>query len=135
MIVREIDLADDADRIVAGLHPGELDAGVGMIKLSAAELGRIHSAALTINGSDNDVKLGDLALTAGPSGPFASNGRFSVTGGAGVIAILVLGLTVGDGALSYGAEFVAETYYSLKLADGLFVTADYQFIGNPGYNA
>ena len=56
--------------------------GVGY-NLSAAELGRIHSAALTINGSDNDVKLGDLALTAGPSGPFASNGRFSVTDFAG----------------------------------------------------
>jgi len=30
---------------------------------------------------------------------------------------------------------VAETYYSLRVAKGLYVTADYQFIANPAYNA
>ena len=29
---------------------------------------------------------------------------------------------------------MAEAYYSLKVAKGVFVTADYQFIGNPAYN-
>ena len=42
---------------------------------------------------------------------------------------------MGDGALSYAPEYVAEAYYLLKLFDGAFVTADYQFIGNPAYNA
>jgi high affinity Mn2+ porin len=46
-----------------------------------------------------------------------------------------LGLTAGDGALTYASEFVAEAYYSLKLAKGVFVTADYQFLANPAYNA
>lgn len=46
-----------------------------------------------------------------------------------------LGLTAGDGVLTYGMEAVAEAFYSLKLAKGVFITADYQFIGNPAYNA
>ena len=46
-----------------------------------------------------------------------------------------LGILVGDGALTYGSEVVAETYYSLHLAKGLYVTADYQFLANPAYNA
>ena len=46
-----------------------------------------------------------------------------------------LGLTAGDGALMYAAEYVAEAYYSLKVAKGVFLTADYQYIGNPAYNA
>jgi len=45
------------------------------------------------------------------------------------------GILIGDGALSYGSEVVAETYYSLHLAKGLYVTADYQFLANPAYNA
>ncbi len=46
-----------------------------------------------------------------------------------------LGLTGGDGALAYASEYVAEVYYSLQLAKGIFVTADYQYLGNPAYNA
>jgi high affinity Mn2+ porin len=46
-----------------------------------------------------------------------------------------LGLTAGDGALTYAPEYVAEAYYSLKVTKGVFVTADYQFLGNPAYNA
>jgi len=34
-----------------------------------------------------------------------------------------LGIMIGDGALTYGSEAVAETYYSLQVAKGLFVTA------------
>jgi high affinity Mn2+ porin len=45
-----------------------------------------------------------------------------------------LGILIGDGALSYGAEMVAETYYSLKVSKGIYLTADYQFLANPGYN-
>jgi high affinity Mn2+ porin len=46
-----------------------------------------------------------------------------------------LGILIGDGALTYAPEVVAETYYSLRVAKGLYVTADYQFIANPAYNA
>jgi high affinity Mn2+ porin len=46
-----------------------------------------------------------------------------------------LGVLVGDGAISYAAENVVETYYAFQLAKGITATADYQFLNNPGYNA
>ncbi len=42
---------------------------------------------------------------------------------------------IGDGALNYRAESIVETYYSWKAMSGLWLTADYQYIQNPGYNA
>lgn len=45
-----------------------------------------------------------------------------------------LGPLVGDGALSYASENVFEAYYAFQLAKGIVATADYQFLGNPGYN-
>jgi high affinity Mn2+ porin len=46
-----------------------------------------------------------------------------------------LGVLVGDGALSYATENVFETYYAFQLVKGIIATADYQFLGNPAYNA
>jgi len=46
-----------------------------------------------------------------------------------------LGILVGDGALSYAPENVVETYYAFQVVKGIVVTADYQFLNNPGYNA
>jgi high affinity Mn2+ porin len=45
-----------------------------------------------------------------------------------------LGPLVGDGALSYASENVFEAYYAFQLVKGIVVTADYQFLDNPGYN-
>ena len=45
-----------------------------------------------------------------------------------------LGVLVGDGALSYAAENVIETYYAFQVVKGIIATADYQFLNNPGYN-
>jgi high affinity Mn2+ porin len=45
-----------------------------------------------------------------------------------------LGVILGDGALSYGGERILEAYYKLAIADGVNVTANYQFVDNPGYN-
>jgi high affinity Mn2+ porin len=45
------------------------------------------------------------------------------------------GILVGDGRLPHpGDEAILETYYSLGLARGLHLTADYQFVDNPAYN-
>ena len=46
-----------------------------------------------------------------------------------------LGILVGDGALTYAPENVIETYYAFQLRKGLVMTADYQYLGNPAYNA
>ena len=45
-----------------------------------------------------------------------------------------LGVNIGDGALSYRPESIVETYYSVGLTENAFLTADYQFVANPGYN-
>jgi len=42
---------------------------------------------------------------------------------------------IGDGALNYHAENILEAYYSVKVMSGLWLTADYQHIENPAYNA
>jgi high affinity Mn2+ porin len=45
-----------------------------------------------------------------------------------------LGITVGDGALDYRSERLAETYYNWKLSRHYQITVDYQFAENPAYN-
>ncbi len=46
-----------------------------------------------------------------------------------------LGILVGDGMLPHpGPEQIIETYYSYALTASTKLTADYQFINNPGYN-
>jgi high affinity Mn2+ porin len=46
-----------------------------------------------------------------------------------------LGILIGDGMLPHpGPEQILETYYSYALSASTHLTADYQFIVNPGYN-
>jgi high affinity Mn2+ porin len=46
-----------------------------------------------------------------------------------------LGVLIGDGALNYRRERVLETFYAYALNKQITLTADYQFITNPAYNA
>ncbi|UPK40702.1 carbohydrate porin [Bradyrhizobium sp. 186] len=46
-----------------------------------------------------------------------------------------LGVLVGDGALNYRKERILETYYAYALNKNFTLTADYQLIVNPAYNA
>ena len=46
-----------------------------------------------------------------------------------------LSFFIGDGKLAYGPEHIVETYYSWKALRGLWLTANYQHVGNPAYNA
>jgi len=46
-----------------------------------------------------------------------------------------LGFFLGDGALRYRPENIVEAYYSLNLAKDTSLSADFQRISNPGYNA
>ena len=42
---------------------------------------------------------------------------------------------IGDGALRYHPETILEGYYNWKMAKHAWLTADYQHIDNPAYNA
>jgi high affinity Mn2+ porin len=46
-----------------------------------------------------------------------------------------LGVLIGDGALNYRRERILETYYAYALTKAITLTADYQFVTNPAYNA
>jgi len=46
-----------------------------------------------------------------------------------------LGILIGDGALNYRAERILETYYAYALTKQVTLTADYQLVTNPAYNA
>ena len=46
-----------------------------------------------------------------------------------------MGILIGDGRLSYRPEAALEVYYSLSPLGWAAITADYQLIVNPGYNA
>lgn len=45
------------------------------------------------------------------------------------------GLLIGDGQLNYRTERILETYYAFALDKSITLTADYQLIANPAYNA
>ena len=42
---------------------------------------------------------------------------------------------IGDGKISYQGERILETYYSVNLFKGAYLSADYQYIRNPAYNS
>ncbi len=42
---------------------------------------------------------------------------------------------VGDGHLHQAAESVVDVFYSLNLLKAIWLTADYQHVWNPGFNA
>ncbi len=46
-----------------------------------------------------------------------------------------LGPLIGDGQLNYRRERVFEAYYAYALTKGITLTADYQRLTNPAYNA
>jgi high affinity Mn2+ porin len=45
-----------------------------------------------------------------------------------------MGILIGDGALSYGAERILETYYAARLTSRLTLSVDYQRLANPAHN-
>ncbi len=68
-----------------GVQTSIVGAGAaGHYNLGAAELNRVHSVNLTINGSQSDVTVGALSLTAGATGPIGTAGLLAITGGSGV---------------------------------------------------
>ena len=45
-----------------------------------------------------------------------------------------LGFLLGDGALRYGRETIEEAFYDMHLWRGVYLSGDFQFVNNPGYN-
>ena len=95
------------------------------------ECDRIGSLGGQLSGTrwhrPNDV----FALAVEQNDLSAAHKDYLAAGGSGFL--------LGDGQLNYGSERLLETYYNYQFskhgaATTIFVTPDYQYIHNPGYN-
>ncbi len=71
-------------------------------------------------------KLDKAGVSVVTNGISASHQAYLRNGG--------LGFLLGDGGLTYGRENIVESYYSLHVWRGIFLSPDVQRIWNPGYN-
>jgi high affinity Mn2+ porin len=95
--------------------------------LSFTDIDRSVSGGLSIKGSfwgrpDDTVGIGGAV-----NGLSAAHRDYLAAGG--------IGLIIGDGRLTYSPERIFETYYAYSVRKGMTITADYQLITNPAYNA
>ena len=95
--------------------------------MSFTDIDSSISAGLSIKGTPWGRPSDTIGIAGALNSISTDQANYLAAGG--------LGILVGDGALTYGPEAVVETYYSLRVAKGLYVTADYQFLANPAYNA
>ena len=71
-----------------------------------------------------DDTVGFVGILSGAS---AEQIQFLKAGGTGILN--------GDGNLTYGSEKVVETYYDFPIGKGCRFAFDYQFVGDPAFNA
>ncbi len=90
------------------------------------EINRSLSAGLALKGTYWDRPDDTLGLAGVINSLSGDARRYLAAGG--------LGILIGDGALSYGLEQTIETYYNFKVTQGVTLSADFQYIQNPGYN-
>lgn len=85
------------------------------------------SAGISVNGAEWKRKDDNFGIAVVVNGLSKAHERYLANGG--------LGFQLGDGAINYANETVAECYYSYKpVATGIWLSLDYQFALNPGYN-
>ena len=90
------------------------------------EIDQTLSAGFTIKG-DGWKRNGDIfGIAAVTNGISNDHKAFLKAGGYGFI--------IGDGTLTYGREMTVEFFYNAKLNPFFWLSLDYQFVSNPGYN-
>jgi high affinity Mn2+ porin len=91
------------------------------------EIDRTASLGISLNGK-KWKRTDDIAGVAVVINCLSPDHRsYLAAGGSGFI--------LGDGKLNYGAESIAELYYNVKPSKiPVWITGDYQFVLNPGYN-
>jgi len=91
------------------------------------EIDRTASAGVSLKGTAwgrADDTLGVAVVGNGLSG---AHRDYLAAGG--------YGFMLGDGRLNYRVEAIVETFYSLAIVDKLALSADYQRVWHPAYNA
>jgi high affinity Mn2+ porin len=92
-----------------------------------ADVSQSGSAGLSIKGDFWHRPNDTVGLAGVINGISRAQQQFFAAGGRGILA--------GDGALSYGLEKTLETYYKFQIWKNINVTADYQYVSDPAYNA
>lgn len=95
--------------------------------LSFTDIDRSVSAGLSIKGSHWGRPDDTIGIGGAINGLSAAHRDFLAAGG--------IGLLIGDGRLNYSNERILEAYYAYSVLKGVTLTADYQLISNPAYNA
>lgn len=119
----ELPVADNGDTgffMRAGWNDGHTESFV------FTEVDRLLSGGFQLSGSHwgrSDDRLGVGVVIDGLSRIHAN---YLAMGGDGFL--------LGDGALRYGPEQIAEVYYNIAVISHLSISPDLQFIRNPGYN-
>lgn len=92
------------------------------------EIDHTRCVGISLNGASWQRKDDNAGIAIVVNGISKDHRTYLSKGGSGFI--------LGDGKLNYAAESIAELYYSVKpsAALPLWLTGDYQFILNPGYN-
>ena len=95
--------------------------------LSFTDVDRSVSAGLSVKGSYWGRPSDTIGIGGAVNGLSSAHRDFLAAGG--------LGLLIGDGRLNYRTENIFETYYAFSIDKNVTLTADYQLIANPAYNA
>jgi len=92
------------------------------------DINRSVSAGLSLAGKRWGRGQDTVGLAFAIDGLSTAARRYFAAGGVGIL--------IGDGQLpNYRPEKILETYYSAQLGKGLTVSADFQYVVNPAYNA
>jgi hypothetical protein len=87
---------------------------------------RVASSGVSVTGSFWRRPLDTAASMFTASGLSAVHAAYLAAGG--------LDFLIGDGRLNYAPEYVWESYYSARIAPGIFTSFDVQYVANPAYN-
>jgi len=91
------------------------------------EIDRSLSVGALIRGTGWNRAADSLGLALVRNGISGPHRDYLAAGG--------LGFFIGDGKLSYASENIFETFYSLGVTKDVWLTADFQRIFDPAYNA
>ncbi len=95
--------------------------------LSFTDIDRSLSGGLSIKGSHWQRPDDTVGLGGAVNGLSAAHSDYLAAGGTGLL--------IGDGRLNYRTERILEAYYAYSVIRNVTLTADYQLIVNPSYNA
>lgn len=95
--------------------------------LSFTDIDRSLSAGVSIKGASWGRPSDTIGIGGAINGLSSAHRDYLAAGG--------LGLLIGDGRLNYSNERIFEMYYAYVIDKNFTMTADYQIIANPAYNA